>query len=105
MRNSYTIASILIVAGLTSAVAADQPPARALYDAALPANPHPKMVSRVEIAAGTAPGQAHLNWYRITCTKLSGDSFTFWLLADANPFNAKSAKTAKFSRYILQEPN
>jgi hypothetical protein len=102
---------IIILAGFTSTFVGKAPcllaktrtgPARALYKATLPENPHPKLVKSVEIAV--APGQPTRRWYRLACTKLDGDCFTIWFLADANPFSPNAERTVNFSRYILQEP-
>jgi hypothetical protein len=82
---------------------AKQPPLRALYEADLPVNPHPKLIERVEIAVDRAPDRPNPNWCRISCTKVGGESFTIWLLADTHPFSAASAKKGDFVRYIIQE--
>ncbi len=99
-RVIFTLAAIVS----TPARTASQPPLRALYKADLPVNPHPKLIERVEIAVDRAPDRPNLNWCRISCTKVGGESFTIWLLADTRPFSAASAKKAEFVRYIIQEP-
>jgi hypothetical protein len=76
-----------------------------MYEAVLPENPHHKQVALVEIAVAPCSAQPDSNWYQLTGTKVSGDSFSIWFLADANPFFAGSAKDVSFHRYILQEAN
>ena len=82
-----------------------QLPVRALYKAVLPEKPHHKQVASVEIAIAPCSVQSGCDWYRLTGTKVGGDSFSIWFLADANPFFAGSAENITFCRYILQEPN
>ena len=55
-------------------------PSRALYQAALLVNAHPKMVSSVRIAVDAAGAKSC--WYELTCTQVNGASFTFWFLAE-----------------------
>ena len=115
MRNETALAGAVLLASFICAVGAaetaavfpptaKQPPLRALYKTDLPVNPHPKLIERVEVAVDRAPDRPSLNWCRISCTKVGGESFTIWLLADTCPFSAASAKKADFVRYIIQEP-
>ena len=92
---------MLFVAGCGTA----QQPARALYEAVLPASPHDKQVAVVEIARTPCPTKPGCNWYQLKGTKVNRDTFTIWFLADANPFSAGPLKNITFHRYILQEPN
>ena len=105
MVNLFKAVSILAILVVSRAsLAADKLPVRAVYKATLPAGPHPKLVESVEIAADSALGRAGLYWYRITCFKVSGDSFRLWLLTDGHIFSVGSEKKADFLRYIVQEP-
>lgn len=104
MRISYSVILTLLILTSAQAIAVNKPPLRALYKAALPPNPHQKLIASVEIAVAPAPDRENLHWYKLNCTKVSGDSFTIWLLADANPFSTASTAKANFHRYILREP-
>lgn len=77
----------------------------ALYEIALPQNPHPKQVATLEIVVASSSDQPDCNWYRLEGTKVNRDSFTVWFLASANPFIAPSRGDITFYRYILREPN
>ncbi|MHC4462747.1 MAG: hypothetical protein ACYS30_15160 [Planctomycetota bacterium] len=90
---------------LVARVNAGQLSARALYEAVLPESPHDKQVASVEIATAPCSAKPGCNWYQLTGTKVNGDSFTIWFLADANPFSARSRKSITFHRYVLQEPH
>ena len=104
MANFFKAVSILTIFAVSSpSLAADKLPVRAVYQAALPEAPHPKLVKSVEIAACPAPGREDLYWYEITCLKVSGDSLKLWLLTDGHPFAGSSAKKTNFLRYIVQE--
>jgi hypothetical protein len=92
---------MLFVAGCGAA----QRPARALYEAALPASPHDKQVASVEIAMAPYSAKPGCNWYQLKGTKVNRNTFIIWFLADANPFSAGPRKNITFHRYILQEPN
>jgi hypothetical protein len=86
-------------------VNAGQVSARALYEAVLPDSPNDKQVASIEIAIALCSTKPGYNWYQLTGTKVNRDSFTIWLLADANPFSAGTGKNITFHRYILQEPH
>jgi hypothetical protein len=103
MKILCTIFATLAIFTSNFALGANQLPARAIYKSVLPEEPHPKLVDSVEIAVDVAAGQANLCWYQLTCTKVVGESFTIWFLADANPFTADTQKAVNFNRYILQE--
>jgi hypothetical protein len=105
MANLLKAVSILTILAVSQAsLAADKLPVRALYRATLPADPHPKLVESVEIAADSAVGRKDLYWYEITCRKVSGASLKLWLLTDGHPFSGVSAKRGDLVRYIVQEP-
>lgn len=105
MANLFKTVFVLTIFTISQpSLAADKLPLRARYKATLPTDPHPKLVQSVEIAADSAPGRAGLYWYRVTCRKVSGDSFKLWLLTDGHPFSAASAKKADLLRYIIEEP-
>jgi len=89
----------LAVAGL------GQSPERALYEARLPANPHPGQVARLEIATSPCPRPGLGNWYHLTATKVNGDAFGVWFLASADPFSLHRHQDLTIHRYVLQEPN
>ena len=95
-------ACVLAILSLSQpSLAADKLPVRALYQAALPPNPHPKMVQSVEIAVSSASRKAPRYWYEITLRKVSGDSMILRLLCDGQLFSANAEKT-NVLRYILQ---
>lgn len=105
MRTLYAAIFSLAILASASPISAEQPPVRALYKAVLPPNPHSKLIDRVEIAVDSDPSGPNLNWCRIACTKISGDSFTIWFLTDGRPLAGAPPKNANFLRYIIQEPN
>lgn len=77
---------------------------RALYEADLPGIPHPKQVAMLEIAVSPNPDPAGGRWFRLSATKINGDSLTLWFLTHAKPFSPASEKDISIERYILQEP-
>ena len=98
------VATITLIRSFAVPVDAAQP-IRALYEARLPDNPHHKQVASLEIAVSPCRDKPACNWYRLAGTKVNGDTFTIWFLADANPFSAGPWNNITFHRYILQEPN
>ena len=105
MASLHRIIGLLTVVAVSlPSLAADKLPIRALYKGTLPANAHSKLVKSVEIAADSASGQQGLYWYRITCNKVSGDSFKLWILTDGHLFSADVERNSDFLRYIIQEP-
>lgn len=105
------VTSLKVVVAAVLFISASAPQARgrlsglARYRAVLPENRHPKQVASLDIAVSPAADPPGGSWYRLAGTKVNGDSFTIWLLADANPFTATAAKEITYHRYILQEPD
>jgi len=98
--------TVVLLALLELAVMAfAQSPERAFYESRLPANPHPKQIARLEIAASPCPDASLGNWYHLTATKVNGSRFHVWFLANANPFSLHRRWDMVIHRYILQEPN
>jgi len=79
-----------------------------LGQARLPATAkNPQQVRELEIAVGRTEkldGKEH-RWYRLTGTKVSGDTYRLWFLADRNPFDSEKRKGISIARYILQQGN
>jgi len=75
---------------------------RALYQAQLPADAHPKQVARLEIAASPCLDKVDSAWYRLTGTKVNGQVFSVWFLAAGDPFRNEAIHV---DRYLLQEPD
>ncbi len=98
--------SVLLLSGLFGAVVLPLNclAQRARYEVELPAKAHGKQVAAVEIAVSPADEKADCHWYRVRGTKIDGRSYTFWLLADGNPFAKHTDGEITFYRYILQEP-
>ena len=82
-----------------------RPAERALYQARLPANPHPKQLAHLEIATSPCSDASLGSWYHLAAAKINGDTFDVWFLADANPFALEPAAAITIHRYILREPN
>ncbi|MBN2128693.1 MAG: hypothetical protein JW741_04325 [Sedimentisphaerales bacterium] len=78
---------------------------RALYEAKLPANAHPKQIARLEIATSPGPEPDLGNWYHLTAAKVNGDTFDVWFLANGGPFSLPGHGDVAIHRYVLQEPN
>jgi len=93
--------ALLSLAGVTPSQAAQ----RALYEAKLPAAPHPQQVAQVEITTSGGTQPAGSRWYRLAATKVDGQTLTLWFCADANPFRPDACEPITIHRYILQEPH
>ncbi len=89
---------IVLAAGMSAAAAET---VSVQYDVVLPDNPHGQNVRQVEVAV--QPQGAEGFWIRLTGTKVNGDVYRVWFLADRVPFAAEP-KTVTISSYILQEP-
>lgn len=74
---------------------------RVEYEVMLPDKPNGQNVLQVEIAI--EPQGAEGFWVRLTGTKVDGQMYRVWFLADRLPFAAEP-KAVTISRYILQEP-
>ncbi|UCG55974.1 MAG: hypothetical protein JSU70_14010 [Phycisphaerales bacterium] len=98
------VATAALVTVAATARAAGQLPGLARYRAVLPENPHAKQVASLEIGVAPASDRPGCNWNRLTATKVNGDSFTIWLLTDADPFTSTAPEEIAYHRYILQEP-
>lgn len=105
MTATKRLLPVLSVLALSISAYGGHQSARALYEVVLPEHPHPRQVRTLEIAVTPCNEQGRFCWYRLTGTKVGGESYTIWFAADADPFVAERARHVSFSRYILQEPN
>jgi hypothetical protein len=96
----------LIIFGLLLAVVlpAEGLEQRARYKVSLPEKTHDKQVASVEMAISAAAEKADCHWYRVTGTKVNGQSYTFWILAEGNLLTVDESEKILCHRYILQEP-
>jgi hypothetical protein len=104
MGPAHTIVTLTLLLSYPPTAAVADSPERGLYRAELPDSPHPKRVAQLEIAVTSSSGSAG-KWYRLAGTKVNGDSFSIWFLAEGEPFSSESEKDVIVRRYILQEPN
>ncbi len=99
MKVSSAVVVLLLSHGM---VAFGQSAQRAFYETQLSADPHPKQVARLEIAVSLCSDETGSVWYRLTGTKVSGQTFTIWFSAIGHPFQDDKVT---IDRYLLQEPN
>ena len=104
MGPTHTVVTLALLLSQSAIAAQPDSSQRALYRAELPDPPHPKQVARLEIAVSPSPDSAG-KWYRLTGTKVTGDSFSVSFLAEGEPFSSESEKDVIVRRYILHEPN